>query len=701
MMNQKDRKNDPLQEDVGYVKQHFDSMLCQQGVVDRNEILLVPPLPNEGSPSYMDTLKSTMDPPLEVNCDTVVEIEQNRNVSIPVDVLVATSTSPIFVGDVMDGSTMNANVDENQFAESHVDADDHPMPAKNETTSEISSKSDVLSKLAPSLEHPDSFFEDSSNSGNEEEKSQEMDETITVISTTSSSLPTEVKDKQDKHQQSDAMQVRSYAYNLLKRLSDDNPHAGYHHHNKFIESEKSFPKDTDSPLPEQRPTCSRGMLLGTILVVTILLVAMAVSLAVVLTVKTTADPMPVPSSAAPEDASSFFPPTISPAPTTPFEPTSAECQSLHKQTNTQQYEAEDAVAWIGNATARSDQGRSGYCGTGYVALSQAGDRYVVGHAVLEASGYFSVTVRYSTPVPVELLVSVDSTPLVFLELNATDNENTWTVATARHILMKEGSPYLEVWIRNDLQHQVNIDWIALTRNIQLSRSQYMTAVLKQEYATESSNNWYQNASLAWMEEKDKIDWSTVSSQELVERYVLAQFYLSTYGEVWRANTGWLSPRHACDWYGIICMSTNQAIRITNIVTDVVLENNGLFGMLPDDLSLLNELSALTLNGNQMEGPLFVGIGGLASTLTHLALGHNRLYGTLPSELFALTKLEILSLQHNRLTGTLSHAINQMTALRELNLSFNAMTGTIPSSVAAMSKLDVIDVGGNSFHTPSP
>ena len=39
---------------------------------------------------------------------------------------------------------------------------------------------------------------------------------------------------------------------------------------------------------------------------------------------------------------------------------------------------------------------------------------------------------------------------------------------------------------------------------------------------------------------------------IVQRYVLATFYYSTFGDLWTANDGWLSASSECEWLGITC-----------------------------------------------------------------------------------------------------------------------------------------------------
>lgn len=149
-------------------------------------------------------------------------------------------------------------------------------------------------------------------------------------------------------------------------------------------------------------------------------------------------------------------------------------------------------------------------------------------------------------------------------------------------------------------------------------------------------------------------------------------------------------------------------------------SNGLFGGLPNQFTLLKDLATLNLNGNQVEGPLRVGsfaklnalslqdnfltgeipssIGSISSSLTSLALGNNRLGGTIPLELFLLSNLQVLRLDQNDFTGPLPIEIGQLSSLMELNISHNDLTGTVPPVVSAMPSLQTVEIGHNAFDT---
>ncbi|KAL3928069.1 MAG: hypothetical protein SGARI_005146 [Bacillariaceae sp.] len=341
----------------------------------------------------------------------------------------------------------------------------------------------------------------------------------------------------------------------------------------------------------------------------------------------------------------------------------------------------------------------------------------------------------------EILVSFDSVPLTFYNLKPTEDANTWSIETESGILLKEGSHYVEAWTRQQVASGnvgPNIDWVALQLHQSMSRSQYLLDILQGTAAASfelQSLSWAQNASLAWMEKEDAISWSTLSNQELIERFVLAQLFFATSGPYWTANDGWLSSsssRHACDWFGIICRTAGSGIKQSKLVTDLILNGNALFGMLPSDIALLKELVALNLDGNHMEGALFsspnaalppklatlslesnylsgtipfetfaAASSSATSPLKTLSLGNNRLSGPLSEGLYQLSNLETLSLPNNAITGTISNGIgNALVSLTTLDLRNNGLTGTIPASLGFL-PLETLQLNGNAFDGPVP
>merc|ERR1719464_1298290 len=103
----------------------------------------------------------------------------------------------------------------------------------------------------------------------------------------------------------------------------------------------------------------------------------------------------------------------------------------------------------------------------------------------------------------------------------------------------------------------------------ISRFDYLVTLLAQ-LTDVTTSSISQISALVWMSSRDPIDWSSLTDQELIERYALVQVYFSASGESWLNTNKWLSEYHACTWYGVACKKKQE-------VTDLILDKNGLTG----------------------------------------------------------------------------------------------------------------------------
>ncbi|XP_077212795.1 uncharacterized protein LOC143847891 [Tasmannia lanceolata] len=128
--------------------------------------------------------------------------------------------------------------------------------------------------------------------------------------------------------------------------------------------------------------------------------------------------------------------------------------------------------------------------------------------------------------------------------------------------------------------------------------------------------------------------------------------------------------------------------------DAVLNN--LNGALPSSVAILSiNLSHLSLGGNQIFGSIPVGIENLLS-LTALGMDNNILTGAIPIGIGKLTRLEGLYLSRNRLSGQIPSSFGNLTRLNELYLYQNYLQGIIPSTLEKCQYLQVIELSDNNF-----
>ncbi|GMJ08293.1 receptor like protein 4 [Hibiscus trionum] len=86
-----------------------------------------------------------------------------------------------------------------------------------------------------------------------------------------------------------------------------------------------------------------------------------------------------------------------------------------------------------------------------------------------------------------------------------------------------------------------------------------------------------------------------------------------------------------------------------------LDNQGLRGFLPNEISKLHHLHSLNLSGNTI-------------------------HGAIPSSLGTITSLEILDLSYNFLNGSIPESLGKLTSLRRLNLNGNSLSGRVPTAL---------------------
>ncbi|PON61376.1 Malectin-like carbohydrate-binding domain containing protein [Trema orientale] len=111
------------------------------------------------------------------------------------------------------------------------------------------------------------------------------------------------------------------------------------------------------------------------------------------------------------------------------------------------------------------------------------------------------------------------------------------------------------------------------------------------------------------------------------------------------------PQHP--WSGTDCLYN----KTTNkwVIDGLGLDNQGLKGFLPNDISKLQHLQSINLSGNSIHGPI-------------------------PSSLGTITSLEVLDLSYNFFNGSVPESLGQLTSLRRLNLNSNALSGKVPAAL---------------------
>ncbi|CAN6175494.1 unnamed protein product [Urochloa humidicola] len=101
------------------------------------------------------------------------------------------------------------------------------------------------------------------------------------------------------------------------------------------------------------------------------------------------------------------------------------------------------------------------------------------------------------------------------------------------------------------------------------------------------------------------------------------------------------------WSGVDCQFDNT--KGNWVIDGLGLDNQGLRGVIPGDISKMQYLQSINLSGNSIKGNIPTSVGTI-SALQVLDLSYNELNGSIPESLGQLTSLQILNLNGNRLSG---------------------------------------------------
>ena len=198
-----------------------------------------------------------------------------------------------------------------------------------------------------------------------------------------------------------------------------------------------------------------------------------------------------------------------------------------------------------------------------------------------------------------------------------------------------------------------------------------------------------------------------------DRESLVALYNALDGPNWTTSTNWLTDEPLGTWAGVTMWSNVDRVGLIN------LQNNGLNGSLPADISKIGGLGYLRLSDNtDLTGPIPDTIGQLRylrwlhlhdtsitgpfpSTLTQLAdleqlfVRSDEFMGTIPAGLTGLKKLKHIDISVGSLTGTVPAAFGEMEQLEQLYLS-GGLTGGIPSEIGMLRKLQLFSLADNNL-----
>ncbi|XP_028190377.1 receptor-like protein 4 isoform X2 [Glycine soja] len=107
------------------------------------------------------------------------------------------------------------------------------------------------------------------------------------------------------------------------------------------------------------------------------------------------------------------------------------------------------------------------------------------------------------------------------------------------------------------------------------------------------------------------------------------------------------------WTGADCRLDKSSSKW--VIDGLGLDNQGLKGFLPNDITRLHNLQILNLSGNSIQGPI-------------------------PSPLGTIASLQVLDLSYNFFNGSIPESLGQLTSLQRLNLNGNFLSGRVPATL---------------------
>ncbi|CAN4123010.1 unnamed protein product [Withania somnifera] len=176
---------------------------------------------------------------------------------------------------------------------------------------------------------------------------------------------------------------------------------------------------------------------------------------------------------------------------------------------------------------------------------------------------------------------------------------------------------------------------------------------------------------------------------------------------WNNNTN--DPFAHCSFSGVTCNNISRIISLN-------ITNVPLFGTIPPEIGLLDDLESLIIFGDNITGTLPLEMSQLASVkyvnlsynnfsgpfpreillglinLESFDIYNNNFTGELPTEFIKLKKLQTLHLGGNYFHGEIPEAYSHIESLRWLGLEGNSLTGKIPKSLALLPNLEELRLG---------
>ena len=147
---------------------------------------------------------------------------------------------------------------------------------------------------------------------------------------------------------------------------------------------------------------------------------------------------------------------------------------------------------------------------------------------------------------------------------------------------------------------------------------------------------------------------------------------------------YVSLRRASVW-GTISPSISNLKDLTHLDLSYTIFT----GRIPAEISHCDSLERLYLSNSQFSNPIPESLGDLSSLREFtFSLNLQESFGTIPSSLSKLKKLEVLELSSGSLNGTIPREFSKLRSIKVLSLDNNNLQGTIPSLSGSDMRIDL-------------
>lgn len=205
-----------------------------------------------------------------------------------------------------------------------------------------------------------------------------------------------------------------------------------------------------------------------------------------------------------------------------------------------------------------------------------------------------------------------------------------------------------------------------------SRKRQLFALSTFFYAMEGPK-WHEDARNNWLQYSDECYWFSSSFGTFVE------------------SGQWVEQ----DWYGQPCNKDGD-FQVIDLEKLGISKSSNAF--VPAEISMLTGLTHLSLRDNGIRVPLSEFLPSQLyqmTTLSLLTLWFNEFSGQIPSEIGLLSGLRTLHLDWNMyLTGTIPTQVGLLSNITFFSCTYSAMTGTIPTEAGLMTSMTSLWIAGH-------